>query len=264
MNRLAAAHVTQARLTGDHSGYKHAEGLLRRFLATNATLYNIEARSQLASVLLSQHRFQEGYEIAEEALARKQQEPAVLTVISDVYVESGRLKEAASTLQDLIRIAPGLAAYSRMADLTRAYGQADEAWVWYARARVAADSFGGEPAAWVRVMMADLAIKTGQYGRARTYCNEALEIVPDYYLALAYLARAAECEKDYEKARPLLRQVVKTTRSPAFMIRLAHEEDALGAPDQAEMLRDMARVILEVTVASGDIGHLRALALCLM
>jgi hypothetical protein len=48
------------------------------------------------------------------------------------------------------------------------------------------------------------------------------------------------------------------------MIRLAHEEDALGAPDQAEMLRDMARVILEVTVASGDIGHLRALALCLM
>ena len=151
-----------------------------------------------------------------------------------------------------------------MADLTRAYGQADEAWVWYARARVAADSFGGEPAAWVRVMMADLAIKTGQYGRARTYCNEALEIVPDYYLALAYLARAAECEKDYEKARPLLRQVVKTTRSPAFMIRLAHEEDALGAPDQAEMLRDMARVILEVTVASGDIGHLRALALCLM
>lgn len=260
MNHLADAYVTRARTLGNDTDYLNAEEMLRRSLAVNNSRYNLSARSRLAPVLLSQHRFREGLAEAESVLELKPDDATALAAAGDARSEMGDLKGAVYEFRQLLRIAPGMAAYSRMALLEQALGRASESHAWFLMARDDADQIGGEPAAWVRVMMADLAIKTGDYDTARNLCREALQIMPAYYLAFEHQAEIEERTHDYASARPLLYKAVAIARQPELLLRLANVEEQLNNPSDAERLRTEALLMLEAKIVSGNQGHLRSLA----
>jgi tetratricopeptide (TPR) repeat protein len=264
MNQLADTYTARARLLGDEADYTRAEEMLRRSLSVNPSRYNLSARTRLASALLARHRFREAQAMAETVLVYKPGDRAAMAVVGDALFETGDPAGAAAWFRDLADLAPGVASFSRMAKLAAAQGDAKAARYWFSRTREAADEESGEPAAWVRVMMAELSIRTGDHDAARAYGREALRIVPDYYLAYEHLAEVEEREGNHAAARPLLQKAIGIARHPEFLLRLAGVEERLGNLPAARRLREEARARLEASVAAGDPEHLRALALCLL
>jgi len=113
-------------------------------------------------------------------------------------------------------------------------------------------------------MIADFRIKTGDYGEARIWLDQALDIVPEYYLVFGYLAEVERREGDLKAARAFLRKGVDRVRTPESMLRLADMETETGNDVAAETLRDLAIAQLEVATAEGGQGHLRVLAEALL
>lgn len=264
MNSLASVYVARARLNGDESYYRKAEDLLDRSLKVTDSVYNLDARVQLAGVRLAQHRFRDTREMAEQALVYYPKHKEAIAVIGDALLEQGDLTGAGSYYEDLIALSPGVGAYSRMARLAEKQGRRKAAGKGYAQALASADETGGEPAAWIRTMIADFRIRTGDYDETRIWLRQALDIVPEYYLAFQYLAEIEQREGNYEAALIFLQKSVDRGRAPESLLRLAEVEEALGKTTAAETLRDLAIAQLEVTVAQGGQGHLRALANALL
>lgn len=264
MNSLANVYVARARLNGDEAYYRKAEGLLEGSLKVTDSEYNLDARVQLAAVRLAQHRFREAREMAEQVLVYHPKHKDAIALIGDALLEQGDLKGAGSYYDDLLALGPGVGAYSRVARLAEKQGRRRSAERGYAQALAAADETGGEPAAWIRAMIADFRIKTGDYDEARVWLQQALDIVPEYYLAFQYLAEIEQCEGNYEGAHTLLQKSIARGRTPESLLRLAKVEESRNNLMAAETLRDLAIAQLEVTVAQGGQGHLRALANALL
>lgn len=264
MNSLAGVYVARARLNGDESYYRKAEGLLERSLKVTDSEYNLDARVHLAGVRMAQHRFREAREMAEQVLALHPKHKEAIALIGDALLEQGDLKGAGSYYDDLLALSPGVGAHSRVARLAEKQGRRRFAEKNYAQALTAADQIGGEPAAWIRAMIADFRIKTGDYDEARIWLQQALDIVPGYYLAFQYLAEIERREGNYDSAHALLQKSIARGRAPESLLRLAKVEEFRNNPMAAETLRDLAIAQLEATVAQGGQGHLRALANALL
>jgi len=198
MLALAQAYVQEARVTGDHAYYDKASlEILEEALKRQPE--NFEALSLKALVLLSQHHFTEGKEIAKKAVLLNPNNSFIYGILCDANVELGNYEEAVKMADKMVEIRPDSRSYSRISYLREIYGDIPGA-IQAMTLSVEAGYPGLEQTEWTRMILAHLYESTGKLDSAEMQYGIALHERPDYPFAIAGFGRIDKAKKNYAAA----------------------------------------------------------------
>lgn len=258
---LASGLVQRAEATGNAADYDRAiEEIDKADKLDPESLRLTQAR---AIILLSRHHFQEAKVIAEKGLQRDPDNADLLGLAGDGALESGDLDAAEKHYRHFVETSPKLTgAWSRMAHLEEVRGNLAEA------ARLMEKSIdasypkplGNAGIAWTRSILGEIEAKRGNIDEARRQYNWALNKVPDYPLALEFLADLEQWQGRPDEAEKIYRSLLSKKADPKWQMSLAALLEKQGAKDEAAGLRAEARKFYEQSVATGNEGYLRPLA----
>jgi tetratricopeptide (TPR) repeat protein len=195
---LAQAYIQEGRVTGDHGYYDNAAlELLDNVLEKQPE--NFEALCCKATVLLSQHHFAEGLEIANKALPINPNSAFIYGILCDANLELGRYDEAVKMADKMVSVRPDIRSYSRVSYLREIYGDMPGA---KSAIKLAVSSGypGLEQTEWTRCILAHLYENTGDLDSAEAEYNIALQERPQYAFAIAGLGRIAKDRGNYKEA----------------------------------------------------------------
>lgn len=199
---LAQAYIQEARITGNHAYYdKAALDLLDDIISSEPK--NFDALCCKATVLLSQHHFSDGLEIAKQAASLNTYSAFVYGLMCDSYVELGNYDEAVKMADKMVSLRPDLRSYSRVSYLREIYGDIPGA-ISAIKLAVAAGYPGTEETEWTRMILGHLYENSGQPDSAAIQYTIALNERPDYAFAYAGLGRIEAARGHYAKAITLL------------------------------------------------------------
>ncbi len=204
---LSQAYIQEARITGNHAYYDQAALDLLDDVIKNEPS-NFDALCCKATVLLSQHHFSEGLEIAKTALNINPNSAFVYGLLCDAYVELGNYTEAVQMSDKMISIRPDIRSYARISYLREIYGDMPGA-IEAAKLAVSAGYPGLEQTAWTRMILGHLYENTGNLDSAEFQYYIALQERPEYPFSYAGLARVAKAKGNYPKAIDLLKKAKK-------------------------------------------------------
>jgi tetratricopeptide (TPR) repeat protein len=252
---LGLQYEQRARETGDPSYYSKADGVLNDALglAPGSPL----AESGLGSLALSRHRFRAGLEwgrraIADGALAHVPDaiQSRAYGIVGDALVELGRYGKAFDAFDTMMRLDPGLAAYTRVSYARELLGHQRAA---LAPMRAAVDAAGSEPEpqAWARVQLGKLYWGIGQVGAAARQYRLALAAFPGYVYALDALAQARAARAHLRGAIALERRAVARIPLPQFVSTLGDLYRAAGNRTAAAREYALMDAIRRLLAANG-------------
>ena len=208
------------------------------------------------ALLLSLHEFGQARELVEPITGQDLFNSDALAVLVDADVELGRYDDAATNLQHLLDLRPGLPAYSRASYLRELHGDlagAEEA-MHQALTAGAGDRFD---VATVTTFLGDLAFGSGDVSGAAAHYREALRLRPDHVNATlgearVLAARGERDPRDQRAARPHRAGAAPGGSDPAR--RLA----ARGRARRQTPARsfDLVRSIVRLQQASGAVTDL--------
>jgi tetratricopeptide (TPR) repeat protein len=255
-NQLAAAYMQVARETGDFSLNAKSDEALKHALEIDAN--NYDSLKLKTKLLLTFHRFQEALELAKKLEATHRQDHDIYGALTDANVELGNYEEAVTAAQKMVDLRPDTSSYSRVAHLRSLHGDTKGAIEAMRVATRIADPKDKEAQAWCYVHLGNELLKTGKYDEAEKEYDNALEVFPDYYLALAAKGRARASVGDYEKAIEFYKRAQEKVPQTETVIALGDIYTKLGKTDEAKKQYDLAEFIEQKL---GDASDQRRLAL---
>ena len=242
-NHLAASYLALQRERGRVAYARKAEAAARRSLAIR-TAGNYEALRLLASSLLSQHRFEEALETAEQAAALTGEGNRLL---AQVHLDLGNYDQAAQALSTLAPDSVSLPEHdlnARMltAQLLMARGYDEQAFDLIQSARKAADALPSMPhenVGWYRTMVCHHLVDHGKLEAGEQACQAALEVFPQDYRAMTGLAEVAAYREDHAGVIDWAEQVLAVSpENPEALLLLIDAHRAQNQPQQAEAYAD--------------------------
>jgi tetratricopeptide (TPR) repeat protein len=237
---LIALYLQEARNTGNFSYYNEAAlNCIDRVLEIDAT--NFEALSFKATILLSQHRFEQALEMAENLQKQYPLNAYVYGLLVDAFVELGRYKDAVAAAEKMISIRPDIRSYARISYLREIHGDLDGA-ITAMKLAVDAGVPGDENTEWCRVKLGHLYEQLGKPGDANFHYSIANENRQPYPYALAGMARMAAYNRDYKTALHLYLRADSLVSDHGFKEGIAEMHSMLG---QEEMAGKIAQSILD-------------------
>jgi tetratricopeptide (TPR) repeat protein len=198
MLALAQAYIQESRVTGDHAYYDKAALEVLNAVIENEPK-NFEALCCKATVLLSQHHFAEGLEVAKAALPINPDNAFIYGIMCDANVELGKYEEAVKMADKMISIRPDNRSYARVSYLREIYGDMPGA-IQAMKLAVSAGYPGLEQTVWTRTILAHLYENIGSIDSAENQYDIALQERPDYAFAIAGLGRMAKDKGNYKEA----------------------------------------------------------------
>ncbi len=203
-NLLASAYSQKARETGDFGINARAEAALARSLEVEPD--NYDALKLRARLLLTYHKFKEALDVARRAQAMRPRDHDVYGALTDALVELGDYEEAAAAAQTMVNLRPDTSSYSRVSYLRELHGDTEGAIEAMSVAVRAASPQDPENLAWCRVQLGNLLMNAGRLAEAEREFDRALQVFPDYRMALEAKARARIAAGDLESAASIYRR----------------------------------------------------------
>ncbi|MES2628808.1 MAG: transposase [Bacteroidota bacterium] len=240
---LAQAYIQEARITGDHGYYDQAALDLLDDVLENEP-QNFDALCCKATVLLSQHHFAEGLEVAETAVKINPNSAFVYGLLCDANVELGKYPEAVEMTDKMVGIRPDIRSYSRISYLREIHGDLPGA-IEASKLAVSAGYPGLEQTCWARMILGHLYEVTGQNDSAEFQYKMALQERPEYPFANAGLARIEKFRGNYPQAITLLKTANKDIIEYSFDDDLTDLYTLTG--NKAEAERSAEKVIKELS-----------------
>jgi Flp pilus assembly protein TadD, contains TPR repeats len=257
-NLLCAAYIQKARDTGDFTFNAKAETALNHSFAIAAD--NYDALKLKATLLLTYHRFGEALEVARRARALQPQDHTIYGALTDALVELGRYDEADDAIETMIRLKPDASSYARLSYLYSLRGDVEGA-IEVMRAAVKSSTpQDAEGLAWYRTHLGDELMKAGKLKEAEREFDLALDVFPNYHIALAAKARARVAANDSSSAIELYKQAQERVPLPDTAIALGDLYAKLGRVDEARKQYELVEFI-EQSSAAGAATYSRQLAL---
>lgn len=229
---LAQAYIEEARITGDHAYYDNASlSLLNAVLDKEPQ--NFEAICCKATVMLSQHHFAEGLQLAQQAQALNSNSAFVYGLMCDAYVELGNYKNAVKMSDKMVSLRPDIRSYSRISYLREIHGDYKGA-IEAAKLAVSAGYPGLEQSEFARMILAHLYECTGSLDSAEHQYQQALLERPGYAFAIAGLGRIEKAKGNYNAAISYFEKAKKSIVEYSFTDELTDLYDLSHQPEKAK------------------------------
>ena len=246
--QLGLLFLQRVRSNGDAADYERADQALSAALAREPQ--QVDALVGKGILALALHDFRGALEWAEQARAINPLRPDILGIMTDAYVELGQYEAAVATLQQMMDLRPGLAAYSRTAYLRELHGDVDGA---ISMMELAAETGvpGDEPTLWTMVQLGNLYFNRGDLAAAENLYQAALRQSPNYVYAQAGMARVWAAQGRVEDAIAHYRQVVTRIPLPEFTIALGELLEATGDMAGAREQYEVVELVQRLNAAAG-------------
>jgi tetratricopeptide (TPR) repeat protein len=233
-SNLAGAYLARQRETGLIEDAVRAERAARASLAIRPTS-NVAALNKLATALLTQHRFPEALEVADQALAVN---PEAQRLRADILLELGDYQGARKALKQIPAREEDLnlmALRARFAELEGKMGRSIELLREASRIADSLPDMPAEAVAWYHTMVGHRLIDTGKLDLGVQSCKEALVIFPRDYRAMTGLAEAASSRRDWQGAVAWGKKAIETSPQNPEAFRILGDAYAeLGRPGEAD------------------------------
>lgn len=244
-NRLAGAYAQKARETGDISYIELAEAALQHSLKLESTHDDAApAYTQLASVHLAEHRFQEAFDDARKAIALIPDDLSAVPYAGDAQMEMGNYAESRKFYDRLAHAPddgkphPGLAflAASHGAGLDWIEGRTDQASEGLKQSIAMARNLHLPPEnlAWTEFMLGEQYFQLGDLQAAEREETASLAAYPRYHRALAAMGRIRAAQGRLPEAIDFYRQAVAIVPLPIYVAALGDVYAASGSLAEAQ------------------------------
>jgi tetratricopeptide (TPR) repeat protein len=268
---LGAAYLQKGRETADAADYELAKGALEKSLdlLSNDPAAAF-AMTQMAVVCMVEHRFEDALTWSQKALELGSGDPSPWAIAGDARADMGDYRGAA-------------AAYSR---LKSSYSSADEKLAFeyqqdsrmYFLRFVAGDTEGAtqlmrgavrialethmpaENIAWSEYQLGEMLSLGGDTASAEKAYIASLEEYPNYYRALAGLAKARASQGKYDDAVKFYKQAIAAVPYPEYAAALGDIYQKLGQHEDAKKQYELVEFIGYLSQLNQQI-HNRDLAL---
>lgn len=232
-NDLASAFVRRARETPDPLYYEQAEAALQRSFRLAPD--NFDGHKIRVQILLGQHEFARGLELAQELNRRVGDDIAVYGMIADACIELGDYRQAEEAVEWMLKLRQsGASVLARVALLRQLFGDIDGAFEMMNAAHEAINPGEVEERARNRTQAARLALTTGNVKYAEKLLQQALKLLPEYHHALVELARVRTLQQRHPEAIDLWRRVNQHVPHPRNLYGLANALQQAGRVEEAK------------------------------
>lgn len=256
--KLAEAYMRKARESGDSGYYVKAEAAIQHVLAEQPDDY--AARRVLTWIALGKHDFSQALLLATQLQAERPDDYWVYGLLGDAYTELGDYHKAVEAFQQMMDRRPGLPAYSRAAYMRTLHGDLEGAMELMRMAIRGGGRRDPEPLAWTLVQYGNLHFHQGQLGQAEAAYQQALDIFPNYYMALAGMGQIQAGQQQYTEAISHYEQAIATVPAPDMIGHLGDLYTLAGQKEQAERQYQLVEFIEQVNDMN-EIMYSRQLAL---
>ena len=229
--RLKVARSSSRHANRDLADLARADDIFSDLLADDPG--NSEALIGLGSISLSRHDFSAGLELGQDALAAAPRSSRAQGIVVDALMELGRYEEAANAIEQMLRLRPDLASYSRLSYFHETHGRLEPAIDAMERAVIAAGPFA-ENTEFTRVHLADLWLLAGDTERAAQLYRTTLRNLPDFTPASHGLARVAVARGNLDTARTHLLQAIALFPLPELLLPLGELQERAGDDQLAQ------------------------------
>ncbi len=229
--QLAGAHIRLARRTGDHSHYTNAAEAIERALEIAPA--DVPARKLKASVMLSDHEFAQGLEIATQLEEEVPNDAFIYGLLADANTELGNYEKGVEWAQKMVDLRPNSSSYARVANLRSLHGDHRGAVEAYKLAARTADPADQEAVAYCLAQLGSEYWKHGSYDDSERTFDEALSVLPKYDLALAGKARTLAAKARFEEAAELMMSANSIAPQTSNVVLLGDIYQRMGREDLA-------------------------------
>lgn len=240
-NRLAVAYIQKARETGDFSLNSKAEAAVNRALELQPE--DITTQKLRASLHLTFHRFAEALELGKRLQKDLPKDSFVFGVLTDANVELGNYREAVEAAQAMMDLKPNMESYARASLLRSLHGDSEGAIEAMKMAARIADPQNREAQAWCLTHLGEEYFKIGNFADAEKQFDAALQVLPNYILALAGKAKTRAAQKDFDAAIKFYSEAQNRVPTVETVIALGDLYKMRGDAEKAESQYNLAEVI---------------------
>ncbi|MGC2236747.1 MAG: tetratricopeptide repeat protein [Pyrinomonadaceae bacterium] len=254
--QLSTVYIKKARETGDFSLNTKAETAVNRALEIEPQ--DVPARKLQASLNLTFHRFQNALELGQKLQKELPNDAFVYGVLTDANVELGNYKEAIDAAQKMIDLKPNSSSYARVAHLRSLHGDSKGAVEMMTLAAKTADPQDKEAQSWCLVQLGKEYFKAGDFAKAEKVFDEALQIFPNYHLALTEKGIVRAAQSDFDSAIKYLTDSQNRVPLTETIIVLGDIYTKQNDAEKARRQYDLAETI-EQKFGSADLRRLALL-----
>ena len=249
-NNLAAVLLRKVRETGDYSLNREAEKSIRRSLEIEPE--NADALVLQTQIYLSEHRFREALDVAQNLERRSPSNFVALSAMTDALTELGRYEDAVQMAQKLVDLRPNSASYTRVAHLRSLHGDVEGAIEARRLALKIADPQDREGLAWYHAELGTELFNAGQTAEAEREYDAALRILPEYHWALAGKGKARAALGDLETAVAIYQKLYDRVPQVDRAVFLGDLYQKLGRTGEATKIYDET-IKREKSAPDGDL-----------
>ena len=249
-NKLAGYYLQRQRETGDANYLDLAARAVQTSLATLPAEMNEGALASLARIEYARHDFAAARDHATQLVKLDPQKSYPYQILGEALLELGDYEQAASVFGEMRKRGSITAnTESRLARLAFLRGDVEASRQHLAAALAAAtntEPVPRETVAWCQWQLGELAFATGDYPAAESHYQSSLQTFPNYFRALAGLARTRGARDDLSGAVEGFERVTRIIPDPAFVATLGDLYKLAGrdaeAAAQYRLVEQIARL----------------------
>lgn len=246
---LGNAYLQNVREKGDPSDYGRAEASFDEALRREPE--NLDAVIGKGVLALARHDFAGALELGTQAVAIAPRSARAHGVLVDALTELGRYDEAVTSAQQMIDLRPDLASFSRVAYQRELHGDLPGAIDAMSRAFEASAGSSVENREYLRVLIGDLHLLSGDTATAEQIYRTSLAASPDFVWALVGLADTHAARGDLQAAISGYQRAVEILPLPEFLIALSDAQAAAGQDADATRSRELVEALQALFAESG-------------
>lgn len=263
-NKLCGYYLQRLRETGDAKYLDLASRAAQASIKILPAESNTGALSALAQVAFAAHDFTAARDYAIQLVKSEPRKSQPYLILSDALIELGDYAKASEVFGQMQQVgAGGIGGETRLARFDMIRGKTDNAR--HRLENVLALALQEVPreretVAWCRWQLGELAFSLGNYQDAERRYREALQDFPDYYRAVAGLARALAARGDMAAATTEAERAVRILPDPSFVAMLGDLYRASGREKEARSQYALVEQIARLNDLNGALYN-RQLAL---
>ena len=236
LGTLALFYMRRARATGDYQDVLRSEAAARKSLNNRGT-HNTKARQALAASLLSEHRFGDALEIAQDLSERDASNAAFRASVGEIQMELGHYDDARASFASVAGNTSDLSVAPRLARWAELQGHPDSAYRLMNQSLLAIVDRPEVPAeqkAWFWLRIGDLQLRRGRIAEAASDYQRGLAVHTDDYRLLTAMAKLEGARHEWKRAIDYGERAVAVSFDPATLGVISDSYLALGDSAKAD------------------------------